>query len=110
RAVLGDVVKIRQVLRALIDNAIKFTTSGTVSVRVKRTTQGQLHTIRYEVEDTGFGIEKAHLLQVFQRFHRLRPEIPGAGLGLSICRDLVNLMGGQIGIASVEGQGTLVYF
>jgi heavy metal sensor kinase len=109
----GNRVHLREVIHNLIDNALKFTpTGGSVQVEVRKppqATQAQL-----VVRDTGIGIPSEDLPKVFERFYRAdksrQREQPttGHGLGLSICRAIVQSYGGQIAIASTLGKGTTV--
>ncbi len=115
-----DQVKLRQVLINLINNALKFTQTGRVSVRVRgepesrRKTNHTPHsTITFEVEDTGAGIASDELENIFEAFVQTQIGIEsqeGTGLGLSIARKFVQLMGGEISITSVVGQGTIFNF
>ncbi len=109
--VLGDEPRLRQVLLNLLSNAIKFTHTGHVAFSIQHegsTSAGEA--IRIEVKDTGigFGPEKRDLL--FKRFSQLdssiRREFGGSGLGLAISKELVEMMGGQIGVESVKGIGS----
>ena len=109
--VLADEVKLRQVLINLVSNAVNFTDSGEIMVRVK--SDGEY--VRFEVEDTGEGIPAADLERIFEKFHqvdsRAARHAGGTGLGLSICRDLVEIMGGTIGAKSDgPGKGSLFHF
>jgi len=100
-----DEQRLAQILRALIDNAIKFSPAGS-TVRVA--TGGDEHEALVTVSDDGPGIRPAELPHVFERFHRGREErasTAGAGLGLSIARELTELMGGSITAASRGGDG-----
>lgn len=106
-AVVGDAVRIRQILHNLLGNAIKFTAQGGVSLRVwAMKPQG----IVLEVGDTGPGIGKEQQVRLFERFEqadgaRTRERYGGSGLGLAICRELALAMGGRIGVDSTPGQG-----
>ena len=103
-AYLGDPFRIRQVVNNLLSNAIKFTEKGSVTLRVRLL---GLH-IKIQVEDTGMGIAKEDCERIFKEFTRL-PGAQGAegfGLGLSITKKLVLLLGGKISVDSVPGQGT----
>lgn len=108
--VQGDRQRLIQVLRNLLDNAVKFTTSGHVVVRVKSVGLGVL----FEVEDSGIGIAANRQQQVFNRFEhadsQTNRQYGGTGLGLSICERLVSLQGGRIGVSSVPGYGTTFWF
>ncbi len=109
--VLADEAKLRQVLLNLVSNAIKFTDSGQVTVRAAL--EGE--TVRFEVEDTGEGIPTSDLERIFEKFHqvdsRKARHAGGTGMGLSICRELVQIMGGTIGAHSEgPGKGALFHF
>ncbi|WP_223070519.1 hybrid sensor histidine kinase/response regulator [Paenibacillus caui] len=108
--VLGDADRIRQVLYNLISNAIKFTDRGEVVVSVQKTEGEYL----FSVTDTGIGIPQDKLELVFDRFTQADISITrkygGTGLGLTISKKLVELMGGQIGVESAEGKGSHFYF
>ena len=102
----GDGGKLRQVLANLASNAVKFTAAGEVSLAVARTAAG----VSFRVADTGVGIPGPELARLFQRFSQVDPSVTrkfgGTGLGLAISRELVDLMGGRISVASVEGRGS----
>lgn len=110
-AVQGDRRKLSQILLNLVGNAIKFSDEGAVTVRVRAGTQpGRLH---FAVEDHGIGIEPARQQEVFEPFVQVRDSgrhHAGTGLGLAVCRRLVEAMGGTIGVESAPGQGTTVSF
>lgn len=111
---LGDPLRIQQVLVNLLSNALKFTAEGRVDVRVKvlRTVSAG-DQLRYEVCDTGPGIRLEDQDKIFAQFVQLPNQNHGqrgAGLGLTICRNLVELMGGEIGVVSREGGGSTFYF
>jgi signal transduction histidine kinase/CheY-like chemotaxis protein len=103
---LGDPTRIRQILYNLISNALKFTEAGRIDVRVARP-DGVL---RLTVEDTGIGIPAEALSRLFAKFEQADASTTrrygGAGLGLSICRELAELMGGSITAASTPGKGS----
>jgi signal transduction histidine kinase len=104
----GDPVLLRQVMIGLITNAFAHTPPpGTVSLRAAR---GQEKTVTIEVEDTGRGIPPNEQDRVFDRFYRgpaaLEGDVEGFGLGLSIAKRMVNVMGGEIGLRSEPGRGT----
>ncbi len=105
-----DPVRIRQVVRILLDNAIAYTPAGAVTVSVER--QGSR--ARVAVRDTGAGIAPADQRQVFDRFYRAdrarSRASGGTGLGLAIARALIAAHNGEIGLESQPGQGTLVWF
>ena len=104
---LIDGVRLRQCLFNLIGNAVKFTSSGGVKVSMTRAPGGRL---RVEVEDTGVGVAEDAKDRVFQRFVQADDtttrNFGGAGLGLAISRSLAQMMGGDIGFSSHEGQGS----
>jgi two-component system phosphate regulon sensor histidine kinase PhoR len=109
----GNRVHLREVLHNLIDNALKFTPSGgSVHVEVRKPPHAAQ--VQLIVRDTGIGIRSEDLPKVFERFYRAdksrQREQPrgGNGLGLSICRAIVQSYGGQIAIASTLGKGTTV--
>ena len=109
--VVGDEDRTRQVLLNLLNNAVKFTPSGTVTLTVApERSNGERFQLRYTVTDTGVGIPADRLGRLFQRFSQVdssvRREFGGTGLGLAICKQLVELMGGQIGVSSEVGLGS----
>ena len=109
---IGDNIRIRQVLTNLMGNAVKFTEQGEVSVGASVVQEtGAEATIRIDVRDTGIGIDPGHQAQIFESFTQADGSITrrygGTGLGLTICRQLVSLMGGEIGVTSVVGEGSI---
>jgi len=113
--VKGDAGRLRQVLLNLAGNAIKFTTKGEVSLEIKVLSTGENGTtVRCEVRDTGIGIPADRLDSLFAPFTQVDTSTTrrfgGTGLGLSIVRRLVELMGGETGVESVEGAGSLFWF
>ena len=110
----GDPMRLRQVLGNLVANAVKFTDEGSVTVRVRPLGQGTGKGLRFEVEDSGMGIAAEHVPDLFKTFSQVDTSLTrahdGAGLGLSICRELVELMGGTIGVHSSPGRGSSFHF
>jgi PAS domain S-box-containing protein len=107
----GDPGRLRQILTNLLNNAIKFTSSGEVSLRVSLDEEDAAGArIRFEVKDTGIGIPKDKIATLFQPFTQVDASITrrygGTGLGLSISRQLTERMGGDIGVESEEGKGS----
>lgn len=115
-AVIGDRGKLNQILLNIIGNAIKFTDTGQISLCV--TTEPALSEglvrLKFVIADTGIGIPQEKLEEVFQPFFQVEDTAHqrhgGAGLGLAICRRLVQAMGGEITLDAVAGQGTTVSF
>ncbi|GJE39597.1 PAS domain-containing hybrid sensor histidine kinase/response regulator [Methylobacterium persicinum] len=111
----GDEDRLRQVLLNLLNNAIKFTPSGRVDLTVAVTgTRDDTVGIEFRVSDTGIGIPADKHDRLFRRFSQVdgsyRRAHDGAGLGLSICKSLVELMGGAVSVDSAEGQGSTFRF
>ena len=112
RTVLGDEVRLRQVLNNLISNALKFTEHGSITLRCRSwLDDAGNHALMIEVEDTGTGMNDTQLARLFTPFDQISNDITarhgGSGLGLSICRDLMRLMDGRLTARSVAGQGTI---
>ena len=112
---LGDSLRLEQILLNLIGNAIKFTEIGTVSVGVRVLDfLDNVVRLRFEVRDTGIGISPIQQTSLFQPFQQAESgttrRFGGTGLGLSICKRLIDLMGGTIGVDSQVGQGSTFWF
>ncbi len=112
RYVVGDVVRLNQVLINLLGNAVKFTDTGTVTLRVRQETRAQgRHFFHFEVEDTGLGMDEDQIERLFRPFTQADASTTrrfgGTGLGLSISKSLVDLLGGTISVRSRLGQGSL---
>ena len=108
--VRGDAMRLRQVLNNLVSNALKFTDTGSVTLRLRSWAEEPSgHAILIEVEDTGPGMTAAQLLRLFTPFDQTAEGVSarhgGTGLGLAISRDLVGLMGGRLTARSLPGQG-----
>lgn len=115
RTVVGDPGRIRQILTNLVGNAIKFTEHGEVLIQVLQTDEDPGSVVlRFEVIDTGIGLSPEAQAKMFQAFTQADSSTArkygGTGLGLTICKRLVELMGGTIGLQSFAGQGTCVWF
>lgn len=113
--IVGDITRLRQVLVNLLNNAVKFTDKGEVTISVigqKR--DGEGYEIHYAIKDTGIGIPQDKMSQLFQSFSQVDPSITrkygGTGLGLAISKRLVELMGGKIWAESEVGTGSVFYF
>ena len=118
---IGDPGRIRQILTNLVGNAVKFTEQGEVVVRVSIQESGvrsqesqEFCMLHFSVRDTGIGIPADKLGGLFQSFTQVDASITrkfgGTGLGLAICRQLAGMMGGEVGVESIEGQGTTFWF
>lgn len=113
--VWGDPLRLRQILQNLLDNALKFTDNGSIRVRLCARGCGKgLVEVQVDVIDSGFGIGEAELATLFEPFafslDGERIESGGTGLGLALCRSLVELMDGEIGAVSRLGVGTEISF
>ncbi len=97
---------ILHILDILLSNALKFTREGTVVLRCQPLPQA----VEFAVEDTGIGIEPAHLEAIFERFMKIDNFMPGTGLGLAICKSIIEKMGGEIGVQSETGKGSRFWF
>ena len=113
--VLGDPVRLKQILINLISNALKFTQQGEIVLRLELLAQeaGQSR-VRFAVQDSGIGIAPEAAARIFDKFEQADSSTTrrfgGTGLGLSICRQLVELMGGKIGVSSEPGVGSEFHF
>lgn len=111
RLLSGDPLRIRQILLNFASNAIKFSDHGEVALRIRLLTQDDDRVeFWFEVQDQGIGLSEAQARQLFQPFHQadasITREYGGTGLGLAICRQLAELMGGEVGVRSQLGVGS----
>jgi len=110
----GDDARLRQILLNLLNNAVKFTESGWISVTVRPDPAGRRELIRFAVTDTGIGIPSENHHRLFKQFSQtdgsINRRFGGTGLGLAICKRLVELMGGEIDVISEAGSGTTIWF
>jgi PAS domain S-box-containing protein len=110
RSRVGDAVRVRQIVANYLGNALKFTEQGQISLRVSAPTDRR---VRIEVRDTGIGIAEAAQATLFQPFAQADSSTTrrfgGSGLGLSICSELAHLMGGEVGVSSQPGSGSLFW-
>jgi|GEM_PF-2224219 len=112
---LFDDTRLRQVLVNLVSNAIKFTSSGSITVTVDRIgKRDRIARLRFSVSDSGIGIPQERFDRLFKSFSQVDSsttrQFGGTGLGLSICKQLIDLMGGEIGVESQVGIGTTFWF
>ena len=111
----GDETKLFQVLINLLNNAIKFTKEGKIHLRLTKDNQkDDIVYFKFEVKDTGIGISKDKLINIFKPFHQAESSISrrfgGTGLGLSIAKKLIELLGGEIEVSSKVNEGTIFNF
>lgn len=104
--VISDRNRLHQVISNFVNNALKFTSSGSIHVGYEKKEEG----VEFYVSDTGIGISKEQLTHIFERFVKLNSFIHGTGLGLSICKSIVEQLGGVIGVDSEEGKGSRFWF
>ncbi|GAA5842934.1 hypothetical protein JCM11251_002938 [Rhodosporidiobolus azoricus] len=111
--VLGDMPRIRQVITNILSNAVKFTSTGSITLRIKKIEEDDKSiTVKWQVQDTGVGIREDAISSLFKPFHQADGSISrrfgGTGLGLSISKNLIELMGGSIDLSSEYGVGTIM--
>ncbi len=112
---VGDPGRLRQVLVNLVSNAIKYTEKGSVTVKIERLSRDDgISRVRCSVSDTGPGIPLENQATLFEQYARLeqghQEQIEGSGLGLALCRQLIDLLDGSIGVESVPGEGSTFWF
>lgn len=115
RILLGDNIRIKQILLNLANNAAKFTDTGQVAIKMSyKSLNDDEILLQCSVEDTGIGIKESDLIKIFDSFQQVDSKrnrnIEGTGLGLAISRRLAYLMGGSISAESIYGQGSIFYF
>jgi two-component system sensor histidine kinase/response regulator len=113
-ALVGDPLRLEQILLNMLSNAVKFTAIGQVEIRILlQPATDEKITLKIEVEDSGVGMSDVQIGQLFQPFTQADPSMSrkygGTGLGLAICKNLVEMMGGEIGVRSRAGQGSTFY-
>jgi len=113
--IYGDPTRLRQILTNLLSNAVKFTNKGNVSLRLSLVEEnGESQRLRFTVEDTGIGIAVEKLEGIFDMFtqadEKTARKYGGTGLGLTVCKNLIELQNGEIGVKSRPGHGTLFWF
>jgi signal transduction histidine kinase len=112
--VVGDPLRLRQILSNLVNNALKFTQAGEIRISASCKGGGDIRTFAFSVTDTGIGIEAAMQTRIFEKFTQAdcstTRRFGGTGLGLSICRRLVERMGGSIRVQSTPGAGSTFSF
>ncbi|WP_417600096.1 ATP-binding protein [Owenweeksia hongkongensis] len=112
---VGDPLRLQQVLINLVNNGIKFTDYGGIEIKIsEESNDGKHQVLKFEVRDTGIGIEQDQLARIFEAFEQSDSSITrkygGTGLGLAISSDLVKLMGGELRATSEEGKGSVFFF
>ena len=111
---LGDDVRIRQILVNLLNNAVKYTKQGRVVLSVSGRIEGRKAVLDFSVEDTGIGIKEEDISKLFEEFERIEErrnrDVEGTGLGINITTQLLLLMGSRLNVESVYGKGTRFYF
>lgn len=114
RKIKGDPLRIKQILVNFLSNAAKFTSAGEIVLEVSRQTSLGENVLRFCVSDTGIGLTEAQSLRLFGTFSQAEKSTArlygGSGLGLAICKQLANLMGGEVGVNSSPGHGSKFWF
>ena len=108
----GDVLRLKQALANVLDNAVKYTKRGSVTLRVSTSLEGSEMKLSFAVQDTGLGMKEQDMTKIFEPFERVNiletRNILGAGLGLTLVKNIIDIMNGEIKIDSVYGEGTTV--
>ncbi len=111
---IGDVGRIRQVLTNIVGNAVKFTSDGHILIHVEGTTRETSTHLTISISDTGIGIAPEKLAMIFEKFNQAdnstTRQFGGTGLGLNIARELARLMGGDLDVESIVGEGSTFIF
>lgn len=112
---IGDPYRLNQILLNILNNAIKFTEKGTVDIRLTVLNDGRLtQTIQVDIEDTGIGMDESFKDSLFEKFSQEEASVTrqygGTGLGMSICKQLIELMDGEIFVTSTKNVGTTISF
>jgi PAS domain S-box-containing protein len=112
---LGDALRLRQILINLVGNAVKFTETGTITVEAQvNSATDTLVDVAFKISDTGIGISSDKQARLFESFEQAETSTTrrygGTGLGLTICRNLLDVMGGEIGVVSTPGTGSCFAF
>lgn len=111
---LGDDIRLRQILVNLLNNAVKYTDQGSVTLSVSKTVEEDNLLLHFEVKDTGIGIKEEDISKLFQEFERIEESrnrnVEGTGLGMSITVKLLQLMESKLQVESVYGEGSTFYF
>ncbi|WP_320008655.1 response regulator [Maridesulfovibrio sp.] len=116
RYVMGDAVRLQQVFTNMLENSLKFTEQGNITIDAYKLPVSKKGTVKilFSISDTGIGIPEGKIKELFVPFSQVCEGYTrmhqGAGLGLSICKRLIRLMGGVISLESVENKGTTIYF
>ena len=113
-SIMGDHNRLRQILLNLVSNAVKYTDKGQILLTIKPVADANIESIRFEIQDTGIGIEEKQLSQIFEPFYQCHTDPAhqrhGTGLGTTISSKLVKIMHGKIGATSTLGEGSLFCF